>query len=158
MSTASNVSHPRPDGQPERRSGWFGPGLLIAASFIGPGMVATATVTGASYGYALVWAIVFSIVATIILQEMSIRLGLGARLSTGEALRATFASPIPQVLMAVLVIADIGIGGAAYAGGDTTHRHVAGAQLRDGSACAGPFPPASPPWCCCFFFPEATSC
>lgn len=81
MSTASNVSHPRPDGQPERRSGWFGPGLLIAASFIGPGMVTTATVTGASYGYALMWAIVFSIVATIILQETSIRLGLEARLT-----------------------------------------------------------------------------
>lgn len=88
-------------------------------------MVTTATVTGASYGYALMWAIVFSIVATIILQETSIRLGLGARLSTGEALRATFASPIPQVLMAVLVIADIGIGGAAYAGGDTTGTSLA---------------------------------
>lgn len=129
MSTVSNVDSTRPerreDAQPARRSGWFGLGLLIAASFIGPGTVTTATVTGASFGYALVWAIVFSIVATIILQEMSVRLGLAARLSTGEALRETFSSPVLRLLMVALVIAAIGIGGAAYAGGDTTGTSLA---------------------------------
>ncbi|EEI16511.1 metal ion transporter, metal ion (Mn2+/Fe2+) transporter (Nramp) family [Corynebacterium lipophiloflavum DSM 44291] len=107
----------------------FGPGLLIAASFIGPGTVTTATVTGASYGYALVWAIVFSIVATIILQEMSVRLGLAARLSTGEALRQTFGSQIIKWLMIILVVSAIGIGGAAYAGGDTTGTALALASV-----------------------------
>ncbi|MBA4505986.1 Nramp family divalent metal transporter [Corynebacterium sanguinis] len=107
----------------------FGPGLLIAASFIGPGTVTTATVTGASYGYALVWAIVFSIVATIILQEMSVRLGLAARLSTGEALRQTFSSQIIKWLMIILVVSAIGIGGAAYAGGDTTGTALALASV-----------------------------
>lgn len=114
---------------PQRKSGMFGPGLLIAASFIGPGTVTTATVTGASYGYALVWAIVFSIVATIILQEMSVRLGLAARLSTGEALRQTFNSQIVKWLMIVLVVSAIGIGGAAYAGGDTTGTSLAIASV-----------------------------
>ena len=114
---------------PQRKSGMFGPGLLIAASFIGPGTVTTATVTGASYGYALVWAIVFSIVATIILQEMSVRLGLAARLSTGEALRQTFSSQIIKWLMIILVVSAIGIGGAAYAGGDTTGTALALASV-----------------------------
>ena len=114
---------------PQRKSGMFGPGLLIAASFIGPGTVTTATVTGASYGYALVWAIVFSIVATIILQEMSARLGLAARLSTGEALRQTFSSQIIKWLMIILVVSAIGIGGAAYAGGDTTGTALALASV-----------------------------
>lgn len=104
----------------KRKSGWLGPGLLISASFIGPGTVTTATVTGASYGFALTWTIVFSIVATIILQEMSARLGLMGKLSTGEALRATFESPVAKALMITLIVAAIGIGGAAYAGGDTT--------------------------------------
>ncbi|QDR78600.1 divalent metal cation transporter [Corynebacterium sanguinis] len=107
----------------------FGPGLLIAASFIGPGTVTTATVTGANFGYALVWAIVFSIVATIILQEMSVRLGLAARLSTGEALRQTFSSQIIKWLMIILVVSAIGIGGAAYAGGDTTGTALALASV-----------------------------
>ena len=119
MSTAVND---RDDSEvtAKRRSGWLGPGLLISASFIGPGTVTTATVTGASYGFALTWAIVFSIVATIILQEMSARLGLRGGLSTGEAMRETFESPVAKLLMIALIVTAIGIGGAAYAGGDTT--------------------------------------
>lgn len=108
-----------------RKSRWLGPGLLISASFIGPGTVTTATVTGASYGFALTWAVVFSIIATIILQEMSVRLGLAARLSTGEALRETFANKAARVAMTGLVVAAIGVGGAAYAGGDTTGTSLA---------------------------------
>ena len=104
----------------KKRSAWLGPGLLISASFIGPGTVTTATVTGASFGFALSWAIVFSIIATIILQEMSARLGLMGKISTGEAMRATFESPVAKLLMIALIVTAIGIGGAAYAGGDTT--------------------------------------
>ena len=104
----------------KQRSAWLGPGLLISASFIGPGTVTTATVTGASFGFALSWAIVFSIIATIILQEMSARLGLMGKISTGEAMRATFESPVAKLLMIALIVTAIGIGGAAYAGGDTT--------------------------------------
>ena len=44
----------------------IGPGAMVAAAFIGPGTVTTASVTGASFGYALVWTIVFSAVATIV--------------------------------------------------------------------------------------------
>lgn len=119
MSTAVND---RDDSEvtAKRRSGWLGPGLLISASFIGPGTVTTATVTGASFGFALTWAIMFSIVATIILQEMSARLGLMGGLSTGEAMRETFESPVAKLLMIALIVTAIGIGGAAYAGGDTT--------------------------------------
>lgn len=98
----------------------FGPGLIISASFIGPGTITTATVTGASYGYTLAWAIVFSIAATMILQEMSARLGIATQQGLGEALRSTFAHPVLRVLMVVLIVAAIGVGGASYAGGDTT--------------------------------------
>lgn len=104
----------------KRKGSLFGPGLIIAASFIGPGTITTSIVTGASYGFALAWAIVFSIVATIVLQEMASRLGLGGRIGLGEAMRRTFANPIAKILMVILVVAAIGIGGAAYAGGDTT--------------------------------------
>nr|VDG62621.1 Manganese transport protein MntH [Streptococcus thermophilus] len=119
MSTAVNENDGT-EAAGKRKSGWLGPGLLISASFIGPGTVTTATVTGASFGFALTWAIVFSIVATIILQEMSARLGLMGGLSTGEAMRKTFESPVAKLLMISLIVTAIGVGGAAYAGGDTT--------------------------------------
>lgn len=98
----------------------MGPGLIISASFIGPGTITTATVTGSSYGYALAWAIAFSIIATIILQEMSARLGIATGQGLGEALRTTFQHPVLRGGMVVLIVAAIGIGGASYAGGDTT--------------------------------------
>lgn len=108
------------DPAPEKRGlgARFGPGLLISASFIGPGTVTTATVTGASYGYTLAWAIVFSVIATIVLQEMSVRVGLATQ-SLGSALREVFTSKVARLFMIVLVVAAIGIGGASYAGGDT---------------------------------------
>lgn len=110
--------------KPSRRSR-FGPGLIIAASFIGPGTVTTATATGAGYGFALLWTIVFSILATIVLQEMSARLGLVSREGLGEALRSTFNNPVVRTVMVILVVSAIGIGGASYAGGDTTGTSIA---------------------------------
>ena len=56
----------------------FGPGALVAAAFIGPGTVTACTVAGASFGHALVWALVFATLATIVLQDMAARLGAGA--------------------------------------------------------------------------------
>lgn len=111
----------RSEAEPRRKKRLrLGPGLIIAASFIGPGTITTSVVTGASYGFTLAWAVVFSIVATIILQEMSGRLGIATRLSLGGALRTVFTSKLTRGIMVVLVVAAIGIGGASYAGGDTT--------------------------------------
>ena len=39
---------------------FIGPAIIIAASIIGPGTVTTASSTGASHGYALLWCSVVS--------------------------------------------------------------------------------------------------
>lgn len=109
----------------KRTGSLFGPGLMIAASFIGPGTITTAIVTGADYGFTLAWAVVFSIIATLVLQEMAVRLGIGAGLGLGEAMRRALDNRILRTLMIILVVAAIGIGGAAYAGGDTTGTSLA---------------------------------
>ena len=98
----------------------LGPGLLVTAAFIGPGTVTTASVAGASTGYALLWAIVFSIFATIVLQEMSARLGVVSREGLGEALRTTFDNPLIKWGAVLLVIAAIGVGNAAFETGNIT--------------------------------------
>ena len=102
----------------------FGPGVLVTAAFIGPGTVTTASVAGARFGYALLWAIAFSIFATIVLQEMSARLGLVTRQGLGEALRTTFSQPILRYGSVVLVIGAITVGNGAYQMGN-----VAGASM-----------------------------
>lgn len=98
----------------------LGPGLLVAAAFIGPGTVTTASVAGASTGYALLWALAFSIFATIILQEMSARLGIVSREGLGEALRTTFDNVVAKVLVVLLVVTAIGFGAAAFQTGNVT--------------------------------------
>ena len=96
----------------------IGPGAMVAAAFIGPGTVTTASVTGARFDYALVWTLAFSILATIILQEMSARLGLVSREGLGEALRDQFDTPIAKWGSILLVVAAIGVGTAAYEAGN----------------------------------------
>lgn len=71
----------------------LGPATLVAAAFIGPGTVVTASVAGASFGYALVWALAFAILATLILQEMSARVGVVTQRGLGENLRTVIERP-----------------------------------------------------------------
>ena len=98
----------------------LGPGLIVAAAFVGPGTVTTASVAGADYGFTLLWALLFSVLAAVVLQEMAARLGVVSREGLGEALRSTFANPALKVGAVVLVVAAITVGNAAFQGGNLT--------------------------------------
>ncbi len=111
-----------------------GPGVMVAAAFIGPGTVTTATIAGAGYGYTLLWAIVFSVVATLILQEMSARLGVISGLGVGEAIRQKVAHPLLMGAAAFLIISAIGIGNAAYEAGNITGAVLGFEHLASGHA------------------------
>lgn len=107
-----------PSAVPRRGVQWrVGPGAIVAAAFIGPGTVTTATLAGASFGYALLWAVGFSIIATLVLQEMAARLGLVTGAGLGEALRTRFTG-IRRVVAVALVIGAIVVGNAAYETGN----------------------------------------
>ncbi len=102
----------------KRRRFSFGPGTLVTAAFIGPGTITTCSLAGAKFGYALLWGLVFSIFATIVLQEMSARLGIITRQGLGEALRNQFKHPVSKILTTILVISAIAIGNAAFETGN----------------------------------------
>lgn len=102
---------------------WFrdiGPGVLIAAAFIGPGTVTLCTIAGASFGYSLIWAIVLSTFSTIVLQEMSLRIGLVTRMNLAEVLRTSIKSIFLNRLIILLIIFSIIIGNTAYEAGNIT--------------------------------------
>ncbi len=98
----------------------FGPGVLVAAAFIGPGTVTTASIAGAQFGFALLWALVFSVLATILLQEMAARLALVTRQGLSETLRNSYRDSWLGTAAAMLVVAALGIGNAAYQTGNIT--------------------------------------
>lgn len=98
----------------------FGPGVLVTAAFIGPGTVTTASIAGAQFGFALLWALAFSVLATIVLQEMAARLALVTRQGLSQALRSAYRDRWLGSASVILVIAAVGIGNAAYQTGNIT--------------------------------------
>ena len=95
-----------------------GPGAVVAAAFIGPGTVTTCTVSGASYGYTLLWALLFSTISVIILQSMASKLGIVKKVGLGEALREKYTGKGVRILLAILVIGAVFIGNVAYETGN----------------------------------------
>ena len=64
----------------------IGPGVLVAAAFIGPGTITTCTLAGVDFGFALLWAMLLSILTTVVFQEMAARIGI----ITQQGLAASF--------------------------------------------------------------------
>ena len=95
-----------------------GPGVLVAAAFIGPGTVTACTLAGANFGYALLWALLFATVATIILQEMSARLGTITQQGLGEILINELQSSVFKWPLIVLLLVALYGGNAAYEAGN----------------------------------------
>ena len=95
-----------------------GPGVLVAAAFIGPGTVTVCSIAGVTFGFALIWAIVLSVIATIVLQEMAARLGLIARKGLSEIIRNDLNNPIVKWGVIILIVSSIIIGNAAYEAGN----------------------------------------
>jgi len=100
---------------------WFkniGPGPLVAAAFIGPGTVTVCTLAGVNFGFALLWAMGLSIIATIVLQEMSARLGIITQKGLSEVIRTEIKNPVFRGLTILLILSAIVIGNAAYEAGN----------------------------------------
>ena len=98
----------------------IGPGALVAAGFVGPGTVTTCTVSGASYGYTMLWCLLFATVATIIFQEMASRIGIATQEGLGENIRDRISNPALKWIAIVIVIIAIFIGNTAYETGNIT--------------------------------------
>lgn len=102
----------------------IGPGILIAAAFIGPGTITVCTLAGVGFGYALLWAMLLSIVATIVLQEMAARLGIISQKGLTEVIRSEISNPFVRTSVLAVILAAIVIGNAAYEAGN-----ISGATL-----------------------------
>jgi len=91
---------------------------VISAAFIGPGTVTTAASAGAGYGYSLLWALLFSTVACLVLQEASARLTVISDRNLGQALRLQYRGGVSGIVVLALVLGAIVLGCAAYQAGN----------------------------------------
>ncbi len=96
----------------------LGPGPLIAAAFIGPGTITLCTLAGINYGMDLLWALLIAILAAMILQTMSIKIGLIGQKNITEALKSELDTPwIKQIVIGLIFLAIL-IGNTAYEAGN----------------------------------------
>ena len=95
-----------------------GPGVMVAAAFVGPGTVTTASVAGASSGVSLLWAVAISVLATIVLQELSIRSALSTNQDLAPLIRQFGHNRGWGVPITLLILCSVGLGNAAYQSGN----------------------------------------
>ncbi len=62
-----------------------GPAAVITSAFIGPGTITTATNAGVNFGYALLWAVIFSGISLVIIMNMASRLAIVGKKNILEA-------------------------------------------------------------------------
>ncbi len=95
----------------------------ISAAFIGPGTVTTAASAGARFELRLLWALLFSTLACVVLQEASARLTVASGRTLGQALLEHFGRG-----PAVGVVSAVVLGCVAYEAGNILGA-TAGARL-----------------------------
>ncbi|MCP4777186.1 MAG: divalent metal cation transporter, partial [Planctomycetaceae bacterium] len=96
----------------------FGPAILVTAAFIGPGTVVTASRAGSDFGFLLLWAIGFSVLATVVLQEMAARVGVVTGQGLSHVIKNAIDNPIFRFGILGLILIAILIGNSAYQTGN----------------------------------------
>jgi manganese transport protein len=90
---------------------------IISAAFIGPGTVTTAAKAGSAFGLELLWALTFSIIATILLQEAAARITIASGRSLGELIAEKYGASRVRWVKITLFLA-VAFGCAAYQAGN----------------------------------------
>lgn len=114
-STTSNLSLPEVHGTIEvhktgsfwkKMSAFVGPGLMVAVGYMDPGNWATDIAGGAKFGYTLLSVILISNLFAMLLQHLSLKLGIATGRDLAQACRDSYSKPVSFVLW---ILAEIAI-------------------------------------------------
>jgi len=94
----------------------LGPGFITANVDNDPGGILTYSQAGAKYGYTLLWTLVPTTIALIVVQEMAARMGAITGKGLSDLIREEFGLRMTFFTMTVLGIADFGNIAAEFAG------------------------------------------
>ncbi len=93
-----------------------GPGFVTANVDNDPGGILTYSQAGARYGYALLWTLIPTTIALIVVQEMAARMGAVTGKGLSDLIREEFGLRMTFFTMFVLGLADFGNIAAEFAG------------------------------------------
>src|SRR3954466_5209794 len=94
----------------------FGPGFITANVDNDPGGILTYSQAGAKFGYALLWTLIPTTIALIVVQEMAARMGAVTGKGLSDLIREEFGLRATFITMAILSVADFGNIAAEFAG------------------------------------------
>jgi Mn2+/Fe2+ NRAMP family transporter len=94
----------------------LGPGFVTANVDNDPGGILTYSQAGAKYGYSLLWTLIPTTIALIVVQEMAARMGAVTGKGLSDLIREEFGLRMTFFTMAVLGLADLGNIAAEFAG------------------------------------------
>ncbi|MQL50997.1 divalent metal cation transporter [Desulfofundulus thermobenzoicus] len=93
-----------------------GPGIITGSVDNDAGGITTYSVAGAHYGYDLLWTLVPSFIALVVIQEMNARMGIITGKGLADLIRECFGVKTTFFIFVCLFIADIGNTTAEFAG------------------------------------------
>jgi Mn2+/Fe2+ NRAMP family transporter len=93
-----------------------GPGFITASVDNDAGGIATYSVAGAQFGYALLWVMIPTTIALVIIQEMSSRMGAVTGKGLSDLIREEFGFRVTFFLMLALIATNFGNIVAEFAG------------------------------------------
>lgn len=83
-----------------------GPGIITASVDNDANGIATYSIAGAHYGYALLWTLPLATIALIVIQEMNARMGAVTGLGLADLIREQFGVRTTAAMMGVLLLAN----------------------------------------------------
>ena len=94
----------------------IGPGFITASVDNDAGGIATYSVAGAQFGYSLLWVMIPTTIALVMIQEMSARMGAVTGKGLSDLIREEFGFRVTFFLMLALVVTNFGNIVAEFAG------------------------------------------
>src|SRR5580698_9452326 len=94
----------------------LGPGFITANVDNDPGGILTYSQAGAEFGYSLLWVLIPTTIALIVVQEMAARMGAITGKCLSDLIREEFGLRATFITMAILGVADFGNIAAEFAG------------------------------------------
>jgi NRAMP (natural resistance-associated macrophage protein)-like metal ion transporter len=94
----------------------LGPGIITANVDNDAGGIATYSVAGANYGYRLLWVLIPTMLALIIVQEMCFRMGMTTSKGLADLIRESFRVKITAWMMLALVVTNAANTASEFAG------------------------------------------
>lgn len=98
----------------------MGPGILVAAAFIGPGTLTVCTLAGVQTNTGLLWALMLSVFITVFIQNIAARISWSSGKGLAETVQTHTQNRYVRLVLLGLILIAICLGNAAYEGGNIT--------------------------------------